>query len=89
MTKKPKIDRILNVYDLQDPQPAILVIETMKKMKKGEYIEIIGSRPTMQKMEKTVLNQKAYSVFECTQKKGHTHCIVKINEVPPPPMSSK
>lgn len=89
MTKKTKIDRILNVYDLQGPQPAIVIIETMKKMKKGENLEIIGSRSTMHNIEKTVLQQKGYTVLESTQKQGHTHCIVAINQVPPPPRSPR
>jgi TusA-related sulfurtransferase len=84
MTKKTKIDRILNVFDLQDPQPSIIIIETLKKMKKGESVEIIGSRSIMQSMEKTLLKKKEYSLLESSQKQGHTHCIVKINEAPTP-----
>ena len=87
MIEHIKVDRIVNVSGLQEPQPLFIVQKTIRKMRKGEILEIIGSKFTIEHLAKALQKMKEFTLLHITQELGDIRCIIQINEVPPPSYS--
>jgi TusA-related sulfurtransferase len=72
-----KIDRILNVDGLPCPQPTIIAMETLKKMKLGETLEIISNNKKTIEAINNLCRKRNYTLHQIREKQGRTHFIIQ------------
>ncbi len=77
VTMEIKIDRILNVDGLPCPQPTIITMETLKKMKLGETLEIISNNKQTIEAINNLCRKRNYTLRQTRKKQGRTHFIVQ------------
>jgi tRNA 2-thiouridine synthesizing protein A len=70
MTRKKKIDKILDVQGLSCPMPTVITSKTLKQMKKGSSLQVVTNDSTTKESIPTLCSQEGYRISELREQGG-------------------
>ena len=79
MTTKSKIDQVLNIAGLLQPQSVFLVNKTLQRFKQGEVVEIVCDKKNSKTILANLCPRKKYKIMEQKEMCGFSHLIIMKN----------
>ena len=77
MIRDIKIDRVVNVRGLLSPRPGIIIFETLRKMRPGESLKIIGGEAGALRDIKAMCRRRRYCCLEVNDRGGSRYLIIE------------
>ena len=79
MNTKNKIDQVLNITGLLQPQSFFLVRKTLEKFKQGKVLEIVSDKENSKAILENLCPRKKYQILEQKEIRGLFHFIITKN----------
>jgi len=79
VTSNIKIDQVLNITGLQQPQSSFLVSKTLEKVHSGGVLEIISDSKHSRNILRSICPKSRYSILEKKEIRGLFHYTIKKN----------
>ena len=73
MSTKRKIDQVLNIVGLLQPQSNFLVSKTLDKIEKGGTVEVISNEKNYMNITTGMCPKGKYEIVETKKIRGHFH----------------
>jgi TusA-related sulfurtransferase len=79
MSKKRKIDQVLNIVGFLQPQSNFLVSKTLEKVEKGGVVEVISNEKNSMKIMTGLCPKRKYKITETREISGLFHYTIMKN----------
>lgn len=79
MTTKNKVNQVLNITGLLQPQSVFIVRKTLERFEQGRVLEIVSDKENSKTILENLCPRKKYQILEQKEIRGLFHFIITKN----------